>query len=246
MATSELPADMSTITAADKDAEYGPLSEELEVSKSYSAWEKQLKNYLYREQQIVILKCSDLKEFSKFGEDESDFRARLSHAVNEKRDLSIEKIRKKYASKLNTLQNRIERAEQKVEVETQQYQQSRLSSILSIGSSIFGALLGNKTLSKTNVSKASTSVKSVGRTAQQHGDIGRAKESVESLQEDYAALEEEFDSAVAEISEKLNVDSLTFEELTLAPKKTDISIKEFGVAWLPWKVDSTGIAETLF
>lgn len=246
MATSELPADLDTIKTADKDAEYGPLPEELEVSKNYSAWEKQLKSYLYREQEIVILKCSDLKEYSKFGEDESDFRARLSHSVNEKRDLSIEKLRKKYASKLNTLQNRIERAEQKVEVETQQYKQSRLSSLLSIGSSIFGALLGNKTLSKTNVSKASTSVKSVGRTAQQHGDIGRAKESVESLQEDYAALEKEFDSAVAEISEKLNVDSLTFEKLTLAPKKTDISIKEFGVAWLPWKVDSTGIAEPLF
>ena len=246
MAANELSTDLELTKSADKDAEYSPLPEELEVSKNFTMWEKQLKSYLYREQEIVILKCSDLKEYSKFGEDESDFRSRLSHAVNEKRDLAVEKLRKKYASKLNTLQNRIERAEQKVEVETQQYKQSRLSSVLSIGSSIFGALLGNKTLSKTNVSKASTSVKSIGRTAQQRGDIGRAKESLESLKEDYEAMEEEFDAAVNEIAEKLNVESLTFEALTLAPKKTDISIKEFGVAWLPWKVDSTGIAEPLF
>lgn len=246
MAANELPADLEMAKSADKDAEYATLPEELEISKNFTMWEKQLKSYLYREQEIVILKCSDLKEYSKFGEDESDFRSRLSHAVNEMRDLAVEKLRKKYASKLNTLQNRIERAEQKVEVETQQYKQSRLSSVLSIGSSIFGALLGNKTLSKTNVSKASTSVKSIGRTAQQRGDIGRAQDSLESLKEDYEAMEEEFDAAVTEIAEKLNVDSLTFEELTLAPKKTDISIKEFGVAWLPWKVDSTGIAEPLF
>ena len=46
--------------------------------------------------------------------------------------------------------------------------------------------------------------------------------------------------------EKFDSEMLVFDELNLAPKKTDISVKEFGVVWLPWKVDSTGIADPLF
>ncbi len=89
-------------------------------------------------------------------------------------------------------------------------------------------------------------MKSVGRAAKQKSDIGRAKESLKSLQADYESLEQDFEFEADEIRDQWSADSLNFDELTLAPKKTDISIKEFGVIWLPWKVDSSGIAEPLF
>lgn len=246
MTANEIPVDLELLRSIDRHAEFAALGEEFEVSKNYTAWQKQLKNFLYREQEITILKCAELKAYSKLGEDESDFRSRLAHSIKEKRDLAIEKLRKKYASKLRTIEKRIERATQKVEVEKQQFRQSSFDSVLTIGSSIFGALLGRKTVSKTNIGKASTSMKSVGRAAKQRSDIGRAKESLKSLQADYEAMEEEFEQEADEIREQLNTDSLVFDELSLAPKKTDISIKQFGVIWLPWKVDSTGIAEPLF
>lgn len=246
MAANEVAVDLKLSPSIDRDGEFAPLPPDLEISKNYTSWEKQFKSYLYQEQEITILKCAELKQYSELGEDESDFRTRLSQAMKEKRDRAIEKLKKKYTSKLKTLATRIEKAHQKVDVEEQQYKQSRLDSVLSIGSSIFGALLGRKTLSRTNISKASTSARSVGRAAKQRSDIGRAKESVASLQSDYDDMEAEFESALEELEDEMTVDSLVFDELTLAPKKTDIAIKEFGVIWLPWKVDSTGIAEPLF
>lgn len=246
MGANEIPVELEFDRKPIDAADFAPLPAEFLVAKNFTAWKKQLKDFLYREQEIIILKCPELKLYSRMGEDESDFRTRLTQAVREKRDLAIEKLKKKYASKLRTLEKRIEKAHQKVDVETQQYKQSRLDSVLTIGSSIFGALLGRKTVSRTNVSKASTSMKSVGRAAKQRSDIDRAKETVATLQQDYEDLEKAFEEEANELREQYSVDALEFDELTLAPKKTDISIREFGVAWLPWKIDTSGIAEPLF
>ena len=48
------------------------------------------------------------------GESEGAFRARLAEAVREQRDAKIDAIRKKYASRLTTQQDRIRRAEQQL------------------------------------------------------------------------------------------------------------------------------------
>ena len=246
MAANEISTDLELHRKFGGEAEFAELPEELLLSKNFTSWNKQLKNFLYREQGITILKCPELKEYSHMGEDEAAFRVRLSHAMKEKRDVAIEKLRKRYASKLKTLGKRIERAEQKVDVEKAQFRQSSLDSVMTIGSSIFGALLGRKTVSKTNVSKASTSVKSVGRAAKQKGDITRAKETLKGLQSDYEEMEMEFEDEVELVRSEHSVQNLIFDELDLAPKKTDIAIKEFGVIWLPWIVDSSGVAEPLF
>ena len=59
-------------------------------------------------------------------------------------------------------------------------------------------------------------------------------------------LETDFSAQVAAIAEKLDVDQLDIEELPLGPRKSDIAVSDFGVAWLPWHVDATGIAEPAY
>ena len=77
-------------------------------------------------------------------------------------------------------------------------------------------------------------------------NISRAKESLEDLHIKFEDLETEFNDEVAKLEEKLSVDNLEFEELNLPPRKSDLSVEQFAVVWLPWEVDEDGIAEPVY
>jgi hypothetical protein len=224
-----------------ENAEYGKLPSDLQQSKNYRSWKKELKEFLYRDHEVTVWKCPELKKYSEPDESLGDFKVRLEQLASELRDDETEKLRKKYGKKFATLRSQIRRAEDRVEVEEEQYKQSKMSSYLSVGQTLMGALLGRRSTRNTT-----TSVRSFGRSSKEKDDIGRAKDNLEELQIKFEDLEREFNEEVEELGDKLDVDNLEFEDLKVTPRKSDISVEEFGVCWLPWRVDSNGIAEPIY
>ena len=231
---------------ADGEAEFAKLPSDMQKAKNYKRWEKEFKEFMYKDLPIVLQKCASLKMFSEAGETSGDFRVRLEQQASERRDEETEKLRKRYASKFTTLRDRIRRAEDKIEKEEADYKASRMNSVLSVGTTLMGALLGRKTLSVTNARRAQSSMRSYGRSSKEKSDIGRAEEALEELQIKYEDLETEFNDDMEKLQEKLSVDNLEFEELTLPPRKSDLSVEQFAVVWLPWEVDESGIAEPIY
>ncbi|WP_417395684.1 helicase HerA domain-containing protein [Gimesia chilikensis] len=232
------PADQARFSAVDTA---------LTRNKQYTTWEKDLKNYLYQERPLKLWFSSDPKLYSDPDETEADFRARLKLLLREERDLQIEKLRAKYASKLETIQNRIRTAEERVAREESQYSDKKMSSFLSIGTTIFGAIMGRKIASATNVRKASTAARSVGRAAKEYDDIERAKEALKVQQQKYEELEAEFQQELDELEAPIRPEDLEIEEYLVRPRKSDLMINEVAFTWLPWSVDeATGISEPLY
>ncbi len=229
-----------------ESAKFEKVPDGLQTSDNFKTWEKELKKFLYRGQPLTIWKCAALGKFSEPNETMGDFKVRLEQLVSEKRDTEVEKLRDKYKSKFQTLRDRIRRAEDRVEKEKEEYTASRMNSILSVGTTIMGALLGRKTFGVTTARSAGSSMKSVGRSSRQKSDISRAEDNLEELRDKFADLEREFNEDVQQLEDKLKVDNLDFEELTVPPRKSDITIEEFGVCWLPWRLDSSGIAEPFY
>ena len=230
----------------DGEAEFAKLPADMQKAKNYKRWEKEFKEYMYKDLPIKLQKCASLKMFSEAGETQGEFRVRLEQQASERRDEETEKLRKRYATKFTTIRDRIRRAEAKVEKEEEDYKASKMSSMLSVGTTLMGALLGRKTLSVTNARRASSSMRSFGRSSKEKGDISRAQENLEDLHIKFEDLETEFNEAVEKLEEKLSVDNLEFEELILPPRKSDLSVEQFVVVWLPWEVDESGIAEPVY
>ncbi len=228
------------------ECEFAEIPVGFQKSRSFKSWNKELKEFLYRKQRLPLWKCEDLRKYSEAGESLGDFKVRLEQLVSEKRDDAIAKLRKKYASKFTKLRDQIRRAEAKVEKEEEQYKQSRLSSVLSVGTTIMGALLGRKTISVTNTRRAGTSMRSVSRSSKEKADIKRAQSDLEELQTKIAELENEFNQTLQDLTGKLAVDRLEYVELSVTPRKSDITIDEFAVCWLPWIIDSNGFAEPVY
>ena len=240
---SELPPDTNYDfdREAGNDAEFSDVPSEYFNKKNHKTWEKELKSFVYREFVMTVWKCPKLKLYSEAGETLGDFKVRIEQKVSELRDTEVEKLRKKYATKFRTAKDKIRRAEDRVEVQEDQYKQSRTSSWLSIGQTVMGAFMGRRTSRS-----AGTSIRSFGRAGKEKADIARAEDNLEEVTIQFEDLEAQFNEDIAELEEKLDVENLEFEELTLAPRKSDISIDDFCMCWVPWKVDSSGIAEPVY
>ncbi|REJ71459.1 MAG: ATP-binding protein, partial [Planctomycetota bacterium] len=165
------------------------------------------------------------------------FKGRLQHALHEERDLQIEKVRQRYASKIDRLQDRHRKALERVDKEKSQANSATMSAALSFGTTVLSALFGRKLASSTNVSKAATSMRSAGRAVDQRGDIARAQAGVEAIAEDIEELEAELEKELDRIREETSVDSLEIEPYEITPKKSDITVSEVTLAWLPYRVD---------
>jgi hypothetical protein len=219
---------------------------ELTNAKNYTGWKKDLETHLYRNQALEIFQCTELKAFSNPGESEGDFRVRLRQSARERRDLEVEKLRKSYGTKVASVQKRIKTAEAGVDREKSQANRAMFDSAITFGGTILGALFGRKTVSRTNVSKASTSLRSAGRAAQQKGDVSRAQEKVEDLNAEIQKLEQELAEEIKELEGQFDVDILTLKSLEVTPRKSDIEVGKIAVVWTPWKVDPQDLAEPLY
>ena len=128
-----------------------------------------------------------------------------------KRDQGVEALRAKYAPKLEAIQEQIRRAREKLEREQAQASRTTWDATIALGSSVLGAILGRKTISKTNVGRATSAAKAATRAAQQRGDVSQAASSLDSLRQKYDDLQAKFQSEIESMAAALRPEALVLE-----------------------------------
>jgi Helicase HerA, central domain len=227
-------------------ARFTTLPGEFARAKSYVEWTKALKNYLYRERTLRLWSCPALKASSRPTESEREFRLRLVQASREERDQKVEAMRAKYAPKLEAIQDQIRRANERLEREQAEASRSSWDATIAMGSSVLGALLGRKAVSKTNVSRAATAAKAASRAAQQRDGASQAAGSLESLRQKYTELQARFQLEIEKLDAALRPESLVFEPSPIRPRKTDITVERVVLAWMPYHVGTDGRLEAAY
>ena len=201
--------------------------------KSYNTWKKLFIDHLVSDYYLEFYYHPALKTTSEPGEDIRDFKIRLSHFIREERDEAVTKLQDRFGRRIQTLQGRIQRAEERVEREKSQSTQQKLSAALSIGSTIFGVLLGRKKISGSTISKAGTAVRSAGKVIKESGDISRAKQNLIRLNDQLIDLQDKLQDEIDLLDEKFDQSSDNIEVIKIRPRKTNISVKLFNFVWIP-------------
>ena len=214
--------------------------------KSYTSWTTALKNHLYRDRKLSVFTCEELKKTSQPGESESDFRIRLRMDAREERDRLIEKLRRKYASKFSTLDDKLRRAEQKVEKEKAQKSTKTLSTAVNFGASVLGALFGRKLGSVSNVTRAGSVIRSANAAASEAGDIRMAEEQYAALLQEREELNTTVEAEVQQIADQLDTDLMKFDNMEISPRKTDTAVDRVALLWLPYADEGAGNIERAF
>ena len=154
----------------------------------------------------------------------------------------VEQLREKYNAKISRLQDRIRTAGHAVEREKEQAQQQKLQTAVSFGATIFSALLGRKTVSRSSLGRASTTVSRAGRILKEKKDVERAEEKLEALQEQVSELEALLREEIERVHADLDPQTEKLETYTLLPNKSGISVTAVTLVWTPsWQDDRGGL-----
>ena len=215
---------------APEGASFAPLPSPATKPKSYDAWTKQLVASLVASEAVEILRSPSTGELSRLDESERDFRARLQQTSREGRDRALETLRRKYAPRQAALDEKLRRAQQAVERETQQATGQKLQTAISMGATLVGALFGRKAINIGTIGRATTAVRGVGRSMKESEDIQRTSQTAAAVDEQRRQLEDELRAETATLDAG-EAATETFEKMTVKPKKANISIKLVALVW---------------
>ncbi len=224
---------------------YASLPPTFTSAKNLTEWEKDLKDHLYRSHNVTIFTSKALKKQSRPDQSEAEARIELAHAAREARDAAVAKLKDEVATKMKSLQTKIAAAQQKVEKEKAEVNQRWYGSMLDIGTSVLGAVLGNKIASRTNVTKVSSTFKKIGQATDAKTDVARAEQALQEILEARELMEAECNIEVERISTQFSPENLVLESIEIPPRKTDTRIKQVALVWVPWQIDPNGIATPL-
>lgn len=181
-----------------------------------------LKETLYREENLVLLRCASPKLESKAEESRRDFTVRLQDVLQEKKELEIEKLQARYGSKEKTLLNRLSRAEEHVGKESS----DSTNSMIETGIAALTALFG-----KASPTKVGSVLRKGSKVLKERGDMGRAQERISAIQEDIKALEYELEDKIDTLNERCDIENCEIEEFKIKPRRTDIDVELCAVVW---------------
>jgi len=225
---------------ANEGAQFASLPSSASKAKNYAAWKKELANWVYRNQRLELLESPSLDLVSNPGESERDFRVRLQLLAREKRDEAVEKLRQKLAPKLAALEERKRRAEQAVAREAEQASGQKMQTAISFGATLLSSFFGRKTLSLSNLGRATTAVRGVSRSMKESSDVGRAQESVGAVNQQLADLDAQLKSETEAIQQAGDPQTEALEKVSLKPTKSSIDTKLVTLAWAPYWRDAQG------
>ena len=205
--------------------------------KSFNNWNKEYANYLYRESKIVLYQNKESGLISDEGESEKDFRVRMDLSLRELRDNEIEKIKAKYGKNIKSLEEKIRKSEQKLQDEKAQYNQQKINAAISIGTTLLGALLGRKTFSSTNASRAGSAISKASRTYKEKIDVDQVQDDIKNLNVQIEGLNNQLNEDIQNISTNYDPDKIRLEEIIVRPAKSGINVNSLSLAWLPHWID---------
>jgi hypothetical protein len=227
-------------------AAFAPLPAPAADPKRYAAWRKSLPTHLARARPLALWQCPALKEVSRPGQSEGEFRVRLRERAHEARDRLLAEIRARYAPKLARLAERRRDAEGRVEREQSQYRQSQAQAAISVGATVLGALFGRKVASAGTIGRATTAMRGAGRTMREREDVGRAAEKVEDLAQQLAALEADLEDDLERVRAEQDPERLALVPLAVPPRKSEIAVERLELAWTPWHRAADGTETPAF
>jgi hypothetical protein len=210
-------------------------------SGSWGEWKKSLAAALYQSRPLKLFRCDALDEVSTAGESLAEFKARLVHSGHEQRDADVEALRKRWAPKLQALQNAVQRAQKSLADQQSQASGQTLDTVVTVGTTLLGAFLGRKTLSVTNLNRARTALRSGSRTVKERQDVGTAGQQLEAAKKQLADAEAEFQEETDKLQASAAPEALTVVEFTIPARKSDIAVGNLLLAWSPWRSGPDGV-----
>ncbi len=211
---------------------FASVPEAANSAREFKSIAKDLSDWLYYNSRLPLTVHKELGLFQKPGETERAFKIRLQQVARERRDAEVDKLEQKYETRIERLQNKLQREKRELAEDEADYEARKRDEMVGIGESVLGFFMGRR--SSRLLSRASSKRR---MTTKAKLDIEESKEVIADLQKEIAELETELKEAADEIAARWSdaLDDLDSDEIT--PRRTDVDVELSALAWLPsWLV----------
>lgn len=221
-------------TMPDASARFASIEPPLNDSKLMTALQKDFNDWIFRNSAVKARANTALKVFAGPDVSQADFMKACADAARDARDAEIAKKTATIDRKLKTLEDKLIREERELRDDEAKLQARKMeagANLLELGAGLAG--LGRKKSISTQFTKQRMK-------EQAKADVQESIESIALYKKEIAALQREREDVVQEVSDRWGHVVNDIDEVTITPKKTDIYINLFGVAWKPFYVVEAG------
>ncbi len=212
------------------DCEHAPLPAELANEKNYKGFRRELADYLYQQQRLVVWRCEALDAESDGSETKEAFLERLAPLSRKRLEEAKDSIRMKFASKLKSAEEKVRKVENALEEAKSRSWGRYFNFAWRMLDLVLSAIKGGATSRRT----------STAMTAGREALSTRSRAELEDdLQDAQQALDTETEKLANELSDaerSLNPATAVIDEVAIPPRKADIDVDTLLLAWLPYRV----------
>ena len=215
-------------------ARFGAMESPLNDSKLMTALQKDFTDWVMRNSSVTARTNVKLKIFAGPDVTGAEFMKQCAETAREACDAEISKKTTVIEKKIKTLEDKLGREERELREDESELQNRNIESganLMEIGASLFGLTRKKSVVTQFTKHRLAQSAKA---------DVQESQENIAQYTKDLNALYKERDTIADEINDRWGNVVTEISEVEIKPKKTDIYVNIFGVAWKPYYIVQGG------
>ncbi len=196
--------------------------------KLMTALQKDFTDWAFRNSSVKARANQALKVFAGPDVSQAEFMKACADAAREARDAEIAKKSATLDRQLKTLEDKLAREERELREDEAELSNRKVEEAGTHLENLTGLFGGRR-----KASRLSSSLTKRRMTEQAKSEVEESLDAIDQYQAQIKEMEKRRAEVIAEINDRWGglVNEIT--EVTIAPKKTDVFVKLFGVAWMP-------------
>jgi len=221
-------------TSPAPSSRFGTIDAPLNDAKSLSALQKDFIDWVYRNSSVQARANETLKVYGGPDVSRAEFMKACSDVASQKRDAEIEKATVKFDRQLKSLEDKLSREERELAEDQVDYEHRKWEergNLAELGAGLLG--IGRKKSLSSQLSKRRM-------TERAKADVEESVDAISEFKKQITELEKQREEIIAELNSKWGSVVNDITEVTVTPKKTDVFMDLFGVAWSPYYIVRSG------
>jgi len=233
--TARLPTPDEMDPASDPKGRFAALDAPFSDARLMAALQKDFADWVYRSSKVTVRANQTLGVFATPDVSQAEFIKTCADAAREARESEITKATAALDRQIKTLKDKIAREERELKMDETELQQRKGEELATHAENVLGVFGG-----RHSNRRLSSSLSKHRLTEQAKEDVQESIEALKQYDQELAALEQQRQQAMEAASGQWGDAVNDITEIPILPKKMDIYVNLFGVAWMSYYVVDTG------
>lgn len=195
--------------------------------------QRALKDQLYRNESLTLLRNTELKLYSRVGETEDEFAERCARAADDKADEEADELRTSMAKKEDRIRAAMAKAEDRLRELEHDSKDRKRNEVLSGAIDVIGGLFGGRRSSRSIMSGVRRASSSRRTSANASERVETAKNRLAEKADELEDLAEALTDALGESQDAWEEAARAIESYQVGLEKTDITVEDLVLVWVP-------------